>query len=125
MGEQYSAEFFNYSSIIIYAIFAVIITLVVVFANKLLGPSLPSERKSMAYESGITPIGDARERFRIRYHVIAMIFLVFDLEIAFIYPWAVIYRELGWLGFAEMMIFLAILVIGFLYAWKRGALSWE
>ena len=125
MGDNFSAEFFNYSSIIIYTIFAVVVTSVVIFANKLLGPSLPSLRKSAAYESGMMPIGDARERFRIRYHVIAMIFLVFDLEIAFIYPWAVIYRELGWLGFAEMMMFLAILVIGFVYTWKRGAFSWE
>jgi NADH-quinone oxidoreductase subunit A len=79
----------------------------------------------MPYESGIQPVGSARERFHIRYHVIAMIFLIFDLEIAFIYPWAVIYKQLGWAGFVEMMIFLAILLVGFLYAWKRGAFQWE
>ena len=123
--EDQSAAFINYSAIFIYLIFAAVVTVVVVFANKLLGPSLPSKRKGTAYESGIMPIGDARERFRIRYHVIAMIFLVFDLEIAFIYPWAVTYRQLGWAGFIEMMIFLGILVIGFVYAWKRGAFNWE
>lgn len=115
----------EYVPVLIYMILAVAIALVVIFSNKLLGPSRPSIRKSMAYESGIVPTGNARERFHIRYHVIAMIFLIFDLEIAFIYPWAVIYRNLGWAGFIEMMIFLGILILGFVYAWKRGAFSWE
>jgi NADH-quinone oxidoreductase subunit A len=115
----------EYIAVLIYLVLAVVITVVVIFSNKLLGPSKPSIRKSTAYESGIVPTGNARERFNIRYHVIAMIFLIFDLEIAFIYPWAVIYRTLGWAGFIEMMIFLTILIVGFIYAWKRGAFSWE
>ena len=115
----------EYLPILIYMILAIGISLVVVFANKLLGPSRPSARKMTAYESGIKPTGTARERFHIRYHLIAMIFLIFDLEIAFIYPWAVVYKQLGWAGFVEMMIFLSILIIGFLYAWKRGAFTWE
>jgi len=101
------------------------ITLLVLFANRLLGPSKPTEGKSLAYESGIVPLADARRRFRIRYYMIAMIFLLFDLEIAFIYPWAVIYKRLGWTGFAEMMVFLGILVLGLIYAWKRGAFRWQ
>jgi NADH-quinone oxidoreductase subunit A len=101
------------------------ITLLVLFANRLLGPSRPMESKQLAYESGIIPLTDARSRFHIRYYLIAMIFLVFDLEIAFIYPWAIIYKRLGWAGFVEMMIFLGILTVGLVYAWKRGAFRWE
>lgn len=115
----------EYLPILIYMALAVAITLLVLFVNRLLGPSKPTASKQMPYESGMRPVGTARERFHIRYHVIAMIFLVFDLEIAFIYPWAVIYQHLGWAGFLEMMIFLFILVVGFLYAWKRGAFQWE
>lgn len=115
----------EYLPILIYLALATGITLIVLFSNRLLGPSKPTARKQMPYESGMRPVGTARERFHIRYHVIAMIFLIFDLEIAFIYPWAVIYKQLGWAGFIEMMIFLFILVVGFLYAWKRGAFQWE
>ena len=115
----------EYLPILIYLVLAVGITLLVLFSNRLLGPSRPTLRKQMPYESGIRPVGTARERFHIRYHVIAMIFLIFDLEIAFIYPWAVMYKQLGWPGFMEMMIFLGILIVGFLYAWKRGAFQWE
>ena len=116
----------EYLPILIYIVLAVAITLVVLLGNQLLGPRRrPTATKQMPYESGMQPVGTARERFHIRYHVIAMIFLVFDLEIAFIYPWAVIYKQLGWAGFMEMMIFLTILLVGFLYAWKRGAFQWE
>lgn len=115
----------EYLPIFIYIVLAIAITLIVLFGNRLLGPSKPTAKKQMPYESGIRPVGTARERFHIRYHVIAMIFLVFDLEIAFIYPWAVMYKQLGWPGFFEMMIFLGILIVGFLYAWKRGAFQWE
>lgn len=115
----------EYLPILIYLVLALGITLLVLFVNRLLGPSRPQPAKQLAYESGIKPSSDARARFHIRYYLIAMIFLVFDLEIAFIYPWAVIYRGLGWAGFAEMMLFLGILVVGLVYAWKRGALQWE
>ena len=115
----------EYLSILLYTVLAAGITLIVLLGNRILGPSKPTAEKQMPYESGIRPVGTARERFHIRYHVIAMIFLIFDLEIAFIYPWAVIYQELGWTGFIEMMVFLGILLLGFLYAWKRGALEWE
>ncbi len=115
----------EYLPILIYMVLAAGLALIVLFINRLLGGSKPLANKQMAYESGIHPIGTARERFHIRYHVIAMIFLIFDLEIAFIYPWAVVYKRLGWAGFLEMMIFLGILVLGLVYAWKRGALQWE
>jgi len=115
----------EYLPILVYLVLASGITLLVLLVNRLLGPRRPQPAKEIAYESGIKPSSDARARFHIRYYLIAMIFLVFDLEIAFIYPWAVIYRKLGWAGFAEMMLFLGILVVGLVYAWKRGALRWE
>lgn len=116
----------EYGFILIYMILALGITLFILFANPLLGPRRrPSPAKGMPYESGIPPLSSPRERFRIRYYLIAMIFLIFDLEIAFIYPWAVIYRQLGWVGFVEMMVFLGILLLGYAYAWKRGALQWD
>jgi NADH-quinone oxidoreductase subunit A len=116
----------EYLPILLYMALAAAITLVLLLGNRILGAiSRPMAQKQMPYESGIRPVGSARERFHIRYHVIAMIFLIFDLEIAFIYPWAVLYKQLGWPGFIEMMVFLGILLIGFLYAWKRGAFQWE
>lgn len=115
----------EYLPVFIYLVVAAGITTLMLYANRLLGPEKQSEAKQVAYESGIRPRGDARERFRISYYVIAMVFLVFDLEIAFIYPWAVIYRQLGWAGFAEMMVFLGVIIVGFVYAWKRGAFQWE
>jgi NADH-quinone oxidoreductase subunit A len=115
----------GYVPILIYLLMAAGISGLVLFANRALGPRRPSPDKSMPYESGIRPLGNARERFHIRYYVIAMLFLLFDLEVAFIYPWAVLYRRLGLWGFGEMLVFLAILLIGYLYAWKRGALKWE
>jgi NADH-quinone oxidoreductase subunit A len=112
--------------ILIYMALVLVVAALVLSANRLFGPPRrPTPGKMMAYESGIVPLGNARERFHVLYNLIAMIFLLFDLEIAFIYPWAVIYRTLGWLGFIEMMVFLGIIIIGFVYAWKRGALTWE
>jgi len=115
----------GYVPILIYLLMAAGISGLVLFANRAFGPRRPSPEKLMPYESGMRPQSDARERFHIRYYVIAMLFLLFDLEIAFIYPWAVLYRKLGLGGFGEMLVFLLILLIGYLYAWKRGALKWE
>ena len=115
----------GYLPILIYFLLAVAISVLILFVNRLLGPRRPTPGKAEAYESGIHPQGDARGRFHIRYYVIAMLFLLFDLEIAFIYPWAVIYRRLGLGGLLEMLTFLVILLVGYLYAWKRGALKWE
>ena len=79
----------------------------------------------ITYESGITPFTDARQKFTIRYYIIAMLFLIFDIEAVFLYPWAVAYNAIGLYGFVEMVIFIAILLVGYLYAWKKGALEWE
>ena len=81
--------------------------------------------KDTAYECGMVPQGEAQPRFSVKFYLVAMLFILFDLEIAFLFPWAVVLREIGLFGFVSMMIFLAILVVGFIYEWKKGALDWE
>lgn len=94
-------------------------------AAKLLRPSLPYERKLATYECGITPTGTTEVKLNIRFYVFALLFVIFDVEILYIYPWAVTVKEVGALALAEMAIFLAILFLGLIYAWKKGALVWE
>ena len=91
----------------------------------LLGPRRPSAVKSMPFECGSLPLGDARQRFDVKFYVVALLFIVFDIEAVFIYPWAVQVRELGWAGYATMAVFAATLVAGLAYVWKKGALDWE
>jgi NADH-quinone oxidoreductase subunit A len=93
--------------------------------HMLAGRRRPTLQKSLPYESGVWPIGSARERIPIRYYVVAMLFIIFDVEIVFVYPWAVLVRELGALGIGEMFTFLAILGVGYVYLLKRRALEWE
>ncbi|MHB0885382.1 MAG: NADH-quinone oxidoreductase subunit A [Bacillota bacterium] len=90
----------------------------------LLRPSYPDPKKLDPYECGEVPFGDAQVRFNIRYYIFALIFVVFDIESAFIYPWAVLFRKLGVFGFFEMLVFLLILVVGLVYAWKKRVLEW-
>ena len=94
-------------------------------ASRLLGVHRPDSQKLSPYECGFEAFEDARMRFDVRYYLVAILFILFDLEIAFLFPWAVVLRELGFFGFAAMMVFLAILVVGFIYEWKKGALEWE
>ena len=91
----------------------------------LLGPNKPDSEKNSPYECGFEPFEDARMKFDVRYYLVAILFILFDLEIAFLVPWAVALKEIGPAGFWAMMIFLAILVVGFAYEWKKGALDWE
>jgi len=93
--------------------------------GRLLGPQRPSVEKLSPYECGFAAFEDARMQFDVRYYLIAILFIVFDLEIAFVFPWALVFRELGIFGLVEMGVFLALLVIGFIYVWKKGALEWE
>src|SRR4030081_901901 len=93
--------------------------------GKLLGPNNPDPEKLSPYECGFEAFEDARMKFDVRYYLVAILFILFDLEIAFLFPWAVALREIGPAGFWAMMIFLAILVVGFAYEWKKGALDWE
>lgn len=91
----------------------------------ILGPKKPNPKKLSPYECGITPVGDARHRYPIRFYIIAMLFILFDIEAIFMYPWAVYYKQLGLYGLVEMFIFLGILILGYVYLWKRGAFEWE
>ena len=91
----------------------------------LLSPRQPDRVKDASYECGVDPVGDARLRHSVRFYVVAMLFIVFDLETVFLYPWAVSYKKLGMFGLIEMVVFMAILVLGYVYVWKRGALDWS
>jgi len=91
----------------------------------ILGPNRPDPAKNSPYECGFEAFEDARMKFDVRYYLVAILFILFDLEIAFLFPWAVSLKEIGLTGFFAMMIFLAILVVGFIYEWKKGALDWE
>lgn len=115
----------NYLPILILMIIVVGFGGVTILLSYLLGPTKKSKSKLMPYECGIDPVGTARGRYSIKFYIIAMIFIVFDIEAIFLYPWAVIYRKLGVFGLVEMGVFILILLIGFIYIWKKGALEWE
>ncbi len=93
-------------------------------ASSAIGRHCPNRTKSQAYECGITPTGDAREPFSVKFYLVAMLFILFDVEALFLYPWAYVYRELRWFGFTEMLLYILILLTGYVYLWKKGALDW-
>ena len=90
----------------------------------LISPKNPNRVKSMPYESGMPPIGAAQQRFTVRYYVVAMLFVVFDIEAVFFYPWAVAFNAIGWFGLIEMILFIVLLLVAYVYAWRKGALDW-
>ena len=94
-------------------------------ASHFLGTRIDSEAKLLPYECGVTPVGNARERFNTRFYLVAMLFIVFDIEIVFLYPWAVVFKQLNVFGLIEMGIFLLILLVGYVWAWGKGALEWD
>lgn len=96
-----------------------------VFLSSLLGPRRPTPEKLSPYECGVMPVGSARDRFAVRFYLVATLFIVFDIEIIFLYPWAVVYRSLGLFGFWEMVAFLGVLGLGLGYVWRKGGLEWE
>ena len=93
-------------------------------APHLLGPKKPTPEKLAPYECGMPPVGDARERHPVKFYLVAMIFLLFDIEVAFLYPFAMAIRELGWFGFIQLVVFFAILLVGYVYVWRKGVLDW-
>jgi len=93
--------------------------------NVLLGPRRPSEEKQSTYESGMEPVRSARERFPIKFYMVAMLFIIFDIEVVFLYPWAVTYKSLGISGFVTMFVFIMVLLVGYAYIWRKGALEWD
>jgi NADH-quinone oxidoreductase subunit A len=114
----------SYIPIFIFFIVACLFPVVSLLLAKALRPSSFNRVKAEAYECGVETEGEPRQRYSIRYYVIAVLFVVFDVETIFLFPWAVKYRALGWFGFVEMLVFLGILVVGYLYAWRKGALEW-
>jgi len=115
----------EYASILILAVLAAGVALLMLFANALLGPKRPNPAKSQPFECGVDPIALPAGRLPVHFYVAAMLFVVFDVELVFLFPWAVQAIELGWFGLAEMGFFLAIVVAGFVYAWKQGALEFK
>jgi NADH-quinone oxidoreductase subunit A len=115
----------EYLPIAILVLIAVILAGVVIGLGHLFGPRRPTSRKSMPYESGMRPIGPGTRRMPVRFYLIAVLFILFDIEVIFFLPWAVVFRKLGLFGLVEMFIFILILLVGYIYAWKKGALEWE
>ena len=115
----------DYLSIIIFLFIALLISIGFILINFISSPSNPDPEKLSAYECGFNAFDDSRMEFDVRFYLVAILFIIFDLEIAFLFPWAITLGKIGLFGFWSMMIFLAVLTIGFIYEWKKGALEWE
>lgn len=115
----------EYFPVLLFIAVATVIGIALLVLGNLLGPKKPSAEKFAPYECGFEAFEDARMRFDVRYYLIAILFIIFDLEIAFVIPWAVVFSDLGVFGMVEMGIFITLLALGFLYVWKKGALEWE
>jgi NADH-quinone oxidoreductase subunit A len=115
----------EYVPIMLFLAVAAGVGIALMVLGNFLGPQKPSAEKLSPYECGFLAFEDAQIQFDVRYYLIAIMFIVFDLEIAFVFPWAVIFRELGFVGLVEMGLFLGLLLLGFIYVWKKGALEWE
>jgi NADH-quinone oxidoreductase subunit A len=115
----------NYLPILIFLGIGLVLGVVLFAVGYFVGPRQPDAAKDSPYECGFEAFEDARMQFDVRYYLIAILFIIFDLEIAFFFPWAVALREIGMLGFWAMMLFLGVLVVGFIYEWRKGALEWE
>jgi NADH-quinone oxidoreductase subunit A len=125
MSEQIPKILLDYLPILIFIIIAVGISIVVGVIPFILGKQRPDDEKLSQYECGFEPIDNAHKKFNIKFYLIAIIFIIFDLEIAFLFPWAITLGSIGALGFWSMMLFLFILTVGFIYEWRKGALNWE
>lgn len=115
----------NYFPILVFILFGVAFGAILIIAGAVLGKRNPNAAKSSIYECGFDAFQDARIPFNVRFYLVAILFIIFDLETAFLFPWAVVLHKISWTGFAAMFVFLAILVVGFVYEWKKGALEWE
>ena len=115
----------DYFSIILFLFIAIALSFGFILANFLAAPSNPDPEKLSAYECGFEAFDDSRMEFDVRFYLVAILFIIFDLEIAFLFPWAISLGNIGALGFWSMMIFLSVLTVGFIYEWKKGALEWE
>ena len=115
----------DYIFIMIFIVIGAGMAIAMFLLSKILGPSSPDSEKLSAYECGFEAFDDARGRFDVRFYLVAILFIIFDLEVAFLFPWAITLGKIGLFGFWSMMIFLGVLTIGFIYEWKKGALEWE
>jgi NADH-quinone oxidoreductase subunit A len=115
----------DYLPILMMFLVAVFIAVFVIVVSRFLGPQRPTRRKLMPYESGMEPIGSAQRRFPVKFHLVAMLFILFDIEVMFLFPYALVYRDLAVPGLIAAGVFFVVLVVGMVYEWKRGALEWE
>src|ERR1700692_1503007 len=113
-----------YFPVVVQVVIAIAVAAGLIGASTLLGKRGKSPLKDTPYESGMAPVGSARERFSVKFYLVGMIFILFDIEAVFLYPWVVVYRDLKMFGFFEMLIFVALVLVGFFYVWKKGALDW-
>jgi len=114
----------GYLPIFIFGAVALLFPVVLLVLMKLVRPAAPATVKLEAYECGIRAVSDSRGRYTVRFYIVAILFVIFDVETIFLFPWAVYYRQLGWFGVAEVAVFLAILIVGYVWAYKKGALEW-
>lgn len=117
--------FIEYSTIFIFLVIASLLSFIIFILSYVLIPQKSDQEKVSAYECGFNPFDDARDTFDVRFYLVAILFLIFDLEVSFLFPWSLVLREIGLFGFCSMILFLIILTIGFLYEWYKGALEWE
>ncbi len=115
----------DYAPIAVLLAVSTLIAVLVVVIGHLFGPHRPTPRKLSPYESGMLPIGPGTRRLPVKFYLVAVLFILFDIEVIFFLPWAVVFRQLGVFGFIEMLVFVGILLVGYAYAWKKGALEWE
>jgi len=115
----------EYLPIAVLLVLSTAIAGIVVALGHLFGPRHPTRRKALPYESGMTPFGPGTRRMPVRFYMVAVLFILFDIEVVFLLPWAIVFRKLGLFGIIEMLVFVGILVVGFVYAWKMGAMEWE
>ena len=122
MPDSYTEVYFP---VLVQGILAIVIAAALIVLSYVLGKRVRNAVKDTPYESGITPTGDARGRFSVKFYLVAMLFILFDIEAIFLYPWVVVYRELKMFAFVEMLIFVILILTGFFYIWKKGALDWS
>jgi NADH-quinone oxidoreductase subunit A len=115
----------GYFGVLVMFVLAVGVSLVFIFGAEKLGPKKPNAAKNMPFETGEIPFESPSGRHAVKFYLVGMLFVIFDIELIFLYPWAVVFRQVGWPAFVDMMIFLAIFEIGFLYAWRKGAFQWK
>lgn len=115
----------DYLPVGLFLLLAAVVSTAAAILSFLLAKHRPYKEKNTPYECGFLPFSDARSRFDVRFYLVSILFIIFDLEVAFLFPWAIVLHDVGWTGFSSMMVFLAILTVGFIYEWKKGALEWD